>query len=55
MTDTYSPGVQQFIERGEALTAAEESHRAAMRAMKFDTIAVHNQGLKEERSKKVNF
>ncbi len=41
MTDTYSPGVQQFIERGEALTAAEESHRAAMRAMKFDTIAVH--------------
>ncbi|HJO34019.1 MAG TPA: PLP-dependent transferase [Anaerolineales bacterium] len=41
MTNTYSPGVQEYIQRGEALTSAEESRRAAMRAMKFDTIAVH--------------
>jgi O-acetylhomoserine/O-acetylserine sulfhydrylase-like pyridoxal-dependent enzyme len=33
--------VQEYIQRGEALTSAEESRRAAMRAMKFDTIAVH--------------
>jgi O-acetylhomoserine/O-acetylserine sulfhydrylase-like pyridoxal-dependent enzyme len=33
--------MQEYIQRGEALTAAEDSRRAAMRAMKFDTIAVH--------------
>lgn len=41
MADEYSPGVQEYVQRGEALTAAEENHRTAMRAMKFDTIAVH--------------
>ena len=41
MAEKYSPGVQEYIQRGEALTTAEENRRTAMRTMKFDTIAVH--------------
>jgi len=38
---TYSPGVQEYIQRGEAMTADMAAHRAKMRQKKFDTIAVH--------------
>ena len=37
----HSPGVQRYVERGEAMTAAAEAQRAIMRGKKFDTIAVH--------------
>ncbi len=37
----YSPGVQEVVERGEAISAAAAAHRAAMRGKRFDTIAVH--------------
>ena len=40
-TPTHSPGVQAYVERGEAMSARLAAHRAAMRAKKFDTIAVH--------------
>ena len=40
-TDEYSPSVQKYVKRGDAVTAAEERRRAVMRTMKFDTIAVH--------------
>jgi O-acetylhomoserine/O-acetylserine sulfhydrylase-like pyridoxal-dependent enzyme len=36
-----SPGVAAWVERGEALTAAEEARKATMRRARFDTIAVH--------------
>lgn len=35
------PGVAAWVERGEAIAAAEEARRAAMRTKRFDTIAVH--------------
>ncbi|RME76477.1 MAG: O-acetylhomoserine aminocarboxypropyltransferase/cysteine synthase [Chloroflexi bacterium] len=38
---SYSPGVQAYIRRGEALNEALAARRAAMRQKKFDTIAVH--------------
>lgn len=42
MTDSiYSPGVQAYVERGEAMAAGLAAHRTAMRQKKFDTIAVH--------------
>ena len=37
----YSNGVQQYIEKGKAMTAAMTAHRATMRGKRFDTIAVH--------------
>jgi O-acetylhomoserine/O-acetylserine sulfhydrylase-like pyridoxal-dependent enzyme len=37
----YSPGVQEYIRRGEALMAEDAAQRERMRKMKFDTIAVH--------------
>ncbi|MCI0521157.1 MAG: aminotransferase class I/II-fold pyridoxal phosphate-dependent enzyme [Chloroflexi bacterium] len=37
----YSTGVQEYIQRGEAMLAAEAKQRQRMRRMKFDTIAVH--------------
>lgn len=37
----YSEGVQKYIERGEAMMAAQAEHIATMKQMKFDTIAVH--------------
>jgi O-acetylhomoserine/O-acetylserine sulfhydrylase-like pyridoxal-dependent enzyme len=33
--------VDAYIEQGTAMTAAAAAHRARMRSMKFDTIAVH--------------
>ena len=36
----YSTGVQEFIRRGQEMTAAEAAERARVRRMKFDTIAV---------------
>jgi O-acetylhomoserine/O-acetylserine sulfhydrylase-like pyridoxal-dependent enzyme len=42
MTDvTIGSGVEEYVARGEQMTAAEAAHRAAMRLKKFDTIAVH--------------
>jgi len=38
---TYSPGVQEYVQRGQAMIAAEAAQRRRMRKMKFDTIAVH--------------
>ena len=40
-TPTYTPGVQAYIERGQAMMAAEAAQRARMRTKRFDTIAVH--------------
>ncbi len=40
-TITYSPGVQEYMRRGEAMSAAEAAQRAVMRGKRFDTIAVH--------------
>jgi O-acetylhomoserine/O-acetylserine sulfhydrylase-like pyridoxal-dependent enzyme len=37
----YGPGVAAYVEKGQALVAAEAARRAAMRRKKFDTIAVH--------------
>lgn len=37
----YSPGVAAYVQRGQEMTAAEETRRAHMRRMRFDTIAVH--------------
>lgn len=39
--EPYSPGVQAYIQRGEAVAASEAARRATMRRKKFDTIAVH--------------
>jgi len=36
----YSKGLQAYIRRGEAMNAAAAAERAALRAMKFDTLAV---------------
>lgn len=41
MTQEYTPGVQQYVDRGQAIMAATDAARARMRQMKFDTIAVH--------------
>lgn len=41
MTTSYSAGTNDYIAKGEAMTAALSAHRAAMRQKKFDTIAVH--------------
>ena len=42
MNDThYTPGVTHYVERGQAMMAAEAQQRASIRAKKFDTIAVH--------------
>jgi O-acetylhomoserine/O-acetylserine sulfhydrylase-like pyridoxal-dependent enzyme len=38
---THTPGVEKYIQRGEALNAAMAEQRVRMRKMKFDTIAVH--------------
>ncbi len=38
---TFPPGVQKYIKKGQTMTAAQTAHRARMRQMKFDTIAVH--------------
>ena len=37
---TFTPGVQDYIHRGQAMNAAADAERAHMRTMKFDTIAV---------------
>ena len=36
-----SPGVQEYVRRGAAMSAAEATQRTAMRGKRFDTIAVH--------------
>ena len=36
-----TPGVRAAVERGALATAAEQAQRTRMRAMRFDTIAVH--------------
>lgn len=38
---TYTPGVQNYIDKGAAMAEAEAGQRAIMRGKKFDTIAVH--------------
>lgn len=38
---SLGPDVAAFVERGQAMTAADEAQRAAMRRKRFDTIAVH--------------
>ncbi|MCU0244281.1 MAG: PLP-dependent transferase, partial [Acidobacteria bacterium] len=38
---TYSPGVMKYVEEAQKLVAAREAALARMKAMKFDTIAVH--------------
>ena len=37
---TFTPGVQEYIHRGESMNAAADAERAHMRTLKFDTIAV---------------
>lgn len=37
----HSPGVREYIRRGQVMLAAEAARRAEMRTKKFDTIAVH--------------
>lgn len=39
--DGLTPGVRRVVERGALEAAAEAERRAAMRRMRFDTIAVH--------------
>ena len=39
--EPYSPGVQQWIERGRQMMESEQRVRVAMRRKRFDTIAVH--------------
>jgi O-acetylhomoserine/O-acetylserine sulfhydrylase-like pyridoxal-dependent enzyme len=39
--DSYSPGVQAYIEQGRQIMEREQNQRSAMRRKKFDTIAVH--------------
>jgi O-acetylhomoserine/O-acetylserine sulfhydrylase-like pyridoxal-dependent enzyme len=40
-SDQPTPGVQHAIDRGQAVADARAAKRARMRAMRFDTIAVH--------------
>jgi O-acetylhomoserine/O-acetylserine sulfhydrylase-like pyridoxal-dependent enzyme len=41
MEQTVSPGVQRYVEKAAELTARRLAYRAAVRKLKFDTIAVH--------------
>ena len=38
---TYSPGVEQYVAKGQQMMTAVANQRAIMKAKKFDTIAVH--------------
>jgi O-acetylhomoserine/O-acetylserine sulfhydrylase-like pyridoxal-dependent enzyme len=38
---THTPGVQDYVAKGQAMIEAEARQRAIMRGKKFDTIAVH--------------
>jgi len=37
----HTDGVAEYVDRGEAMAAAEATQRAVMRTKRFDTIAVH--------------
>jgi len=39
--ESYSPGIQKYIEQGRQIIEREQNQRAVMRGRKFDTIAVH--------------
>ena len=39
--DSYSPGIQAYIEQGRQIMEREQNQRNTMRQKKFDTIAVH--------------
>jgi len=41
MEQQLSPGIQRYIEKANELTARRRKFRAQVRALKFDTIAVH--------------
>ena len=39
--DSYTPGVQAYIEQGRQMMERDQTQRVLMRGKKFDTIAVH--------------
>ncbi len=41
MTGSYTPGVEEYVRRGQEMMAASAAQRSAMRGKRFDTIAVH--------------
>ena len=41
MTESLSPGVKRYVDQAQAAQAARAEFRRGMRALKFDTIAVH--------------
>jgi O-acetylhomoserine/O-acetylserine sulfhydrylase-like pyridoxal-dependent enzyme len=41
MEQTVSPGIQRYVEQAAELTRRRQAYRAAVRKLKFDTIAVH--------------
>lgn len=50
--DSYTPGVQAYIEQGRQMMERDQNQRLLMRGKKFDTIAVH--GLYDMQSAMVN-